>query len=60
MRMTAEAVAAMCEGKQAFATYDDAEKIALRRRARRKGPIMVEPYKCRHCGKFHLAGRGKR
>lgn len=53
--MTPEKIAASCEGKQAFETYDDAMRVAKRRKRRRKGPITVAPYRCGHCRKFHLA-----
>jgi len=58
MRITADSLAAMCLGKSAFNSFTEAEKVAKRRKTRRKGPITVEPYKCRACGKFHLASRG--
>ena len=47
----AEATAAMCAGKDAL-TPGLARKIA--RRMRRKRKANVEPYRCPHCGEWHV------
>lgn len=47
---------ASCRGKQSFDTYTQAQQIAERSRKRRKERTVVEPYRCRHCHMFRLAG----
>lgn len=44
--------AASCEGKRTYASHSEAEKRA--RNIRRTKRIVVVPYKCPHCRKFHI------
>lgn len=46
-------IAARCEGKVVFETFNQAKRVADR--PRKKNPIVLLPYKCPDCGKFHLA-----
>lgn len=53
--------AASCHGKEAFVSWNAARKaIDRKRRVKRfRGddiPVM-EAYRCRECGGFHIAGR---
>lgn len=52
-----EKQAAGCDGKQAYLTFTQAQRVAKRRKRRTKGSIAVEPYRCRFCQCFHLAPR---
>lgn len=49
--LTAENIAAMCEGKQRFDSAHIAHKAAKRRR---KAGVVREVYRCRACGGFHI------
>jgi hypothetical protein len=42
-----------CTGKRCFARFGQADRTASRMN-RRDGDAHLEPYKCRHCGKFHV------
>ena len=43
---------ATCQGKVAFATYEDAGRLGVHsERLKKKG---VHPYKCPHCRLFHV------
>ena len=44
--------AAMCAGKEPFASGALATKVAARRKYR-----GAEPYRCDHCGQFHIGRR---
>lgn len=47
-----DAAAAYCNGKVIFQTFHQAEKTAVRSRARREAKLQV--YKCPICSKFHV------
>lgn len=53
---------AACAGKVAFASAALAHALQQRRRRNgRKGTFRDnEPYRCQHCGKWHIGGNAKR
>ena len=48
----------MCVGKKPYDTWDHAQGDARAIKRRKNKGTAVEPYKCRHCGFFHV-GNGK-
>lgn len=51
---TAMRQAASCEGKGAFDTWDEAERVQRRRR-KSKRRVKTHVYRCEYCRRFHLA-----
>lgn len=49
--ISSEWIAAGCYGKQAFDTPQMATRVV------RRGKIKFDHYRCKCCGKYHLAGR---
>jgi hypothetical protein len=45
-----------CNGKQGFLTYTAADEVA-RKMMRREPNVLVKPYACCVCGKFHVGHR---
>lgn len=44
-----------CTGKKRFGTWADAVSVATRKQDRiRKDRDLRQPYRCRHCGGYHL------
>lgn len=48
-------VQSSCQGKQGFLSRDDAQRAMHSESTRRS----CEPYRCRHCGKWHVGGRSR-
>jgi hypothetical protein len=46
-----------CTGKTAFATWAQADERARRMRQNHEDGCYVEPYRCKHCGRFHVGQR---
>ena len=40
-----------CEGKERFTTFALAERVV---KLRRRAGVKREPYRCSHCGSFHI------
>ncbi len=53
--MTEEKDALPCADKLAFDTYQQAKVVAVTSAYQRGSKPGVKPYKCRHCGLWHLA-----
>jgi hypothetical protein len=49
---------AQCKGKEAYLTWEMAEKVCRRRRRAKKVP--VQPYRCRFCSHFHIGHNPRR
>ncbi len=49
-----------CGRKRPHATLDAAERMAARIRHNTKGGSVLAPYRCPHCGQWHLAHRVRR
>ncbi len=45
-------IASGCEGKSGFRSWAAADAVCKRQR-KRQG-VHVEPYRCRHCGHYHV------
>lgn len=52
-----------CAGKEPYATANLAQKVCARRndsrKFRHKDERKLQPYRCLHCGKWHIGGVGK-
>lgn len=46
-----------CSGKRQYDKFADAERVSLLIRRNKDGE-RVQPYRCRHCQRFHVGGNG--
>lgn len=58
MKQTDNNSLSSCQGKEAFASFSLAQRIANRSRKQKLNNVSLRPYFCKLCRRFHL-GNGK-